>query len=68
MEEITKEKIEARKKEREKKYMQSYDYSKFQTKFLDSVLEQETAMAEERDQKEKIGGRHRRRETSMINM
>lgn len=52
MEEITREKVEFRKKEREEKVnrlVMSYDYSKYQTKFLDTVLEQETAMAEERE-------------------
>ncbi len=41
MEEITREKVELLKKEREKanKLALSYDYSKYQTKFLDNVLE-----------------------------
>jgi hypothetical protein len=40
MEEITREKVELLKKEREKeRLVMSYDYSKYKTKFLDNVLE-----------------------------
>lgn len=39
-EETLKEKLEKKRKEREEQ-IRSYDYSKFQTKFLDVVLEQD---------------------------
>mmetsp|Transcript_524 Transcript_524/g.575 ORF Transcript_524/g.575 Transcript_524/m.575 type:complete len:82 (+) Transcript_524:675-920(+) len=49
MEEKAKELFEKKKKEREdyySKHVQSYDYAKFQTKFLDYVLEAEVAEKE----------------------
>lgn len=52
MEELTKKKTDELKKKRLEDMIQSYDYSKYQTKFLDVVLEQEQAIKEERENKE----------------
>jgi len=43
MEEITKAKIEEKRKEREKQLQlaQSYDYNKFKTRFLENILEEQ---------------------------
>lgn len=52
MEEIVKENLYERKKIRMSRYndaVQSYDYSKYQSKFLDKVLEQDALAVEEKE-------------------
>eukprot|EP00347_Sterkiella_histriomuscorum_P011753 403371232 len=54
MEEIVKEKIEWRKHERRNRQQNaSYDYSKYQSKFLEKVLEQDAQVLEEKERLEK---------------
>jgi len=43
MEELVKEKNEERRNKRMAQFTSSYDYSKYHTKFLDSILEHEAA-------------------------
>eukprot|EP00347_Sterkiella_histriomuscorum_P020948 403335841 len=52
MDDIVKEKQEERKKSRIALVTHSYDYSKYHTKFLDNIMEQEAAQQEEKERKD----------------
>ncbi|CDW82839.1 UNKNOWN [Stylonychia lemnae] len=53
MEEIVREKVEERKRDRMQRYQNaSYDYSKYQSKFLDKVLEQDQQVMIEKEKKD----------------
>lgn len=52
MDEIVKEKAEIRKNHRIAQVTHSYDYSKYHSKFLDNIMEQEAAIQEEKERKE----------------